>query len=293
MAFKSEVFVGLSVSDGPDSLKLGFPRSEVKRAFFTLCTALIRSGAKVMYGGDLRTDGWTLSMVEHLGAAYAGEGNKPFIPVLSELVLRANTFERICSFLKQSRAIATIQACLGSAIYPITLANNSILVGAVGSTRLRISNQDEFASWLNSVGQTNTANSLTFMRQSMTQMAHVRISLGGKMGLVGNIEDQYLGVKPGVVEEAFMSVQAKKLYIPLGAYGGATRDIAIALDLLPSADRVPRGEQAAGYEAAIRSIEIHKENIPHDSIDALRAICQEDRGEVIAQQVIEFVTSKL
>ena len=36
--------VALSISDAPDRAKLGFPKREVDRVLFSLCTALIREG---------------------------------------------------------------------------------------------------------------------------------------------------------------------------------------------------------------------------------------------------------
>ena len=46
--------VGLSISDAPDRAKLGFPDREIDCALFSICTVLIRAGARISYAGDLR-----------------------------------------------------------------------------------------------------------------------------------------------------------------------------------------------------------------------------------------------
>lgn len=45
--------VALSVSDAPDRARLGLPSREVDRALFSICTVLVRAGAKIVYAGNL------------------------------------------------------------------------------------------------------------------------------------------------------------------------------------------------------------------------------------------------
>lgn len=44
--------VAVSVSNAPDRARLGLPSSEVDRAMLTICTALVREGADVLYAGN-------------------------------------------------------------------------------------------------------------------------------------------------------------------------------------------------------------------------------------------------
>jgi hypothetical protein len=69
---------------------------------------------------------------------------------------------------------------------------------------------------------------LTKMREDSTAKAVARVALGGKLA-------GYLGHVPGVIEEALLTLRARKPLYLLGAYGGATR---VVLDSLHGIERV-------------------------------------------------------
>src|SRR5215207_3550676 len=98
--------VGLSISDAPDRARLGFPDREIDRLLFSICTVLIRSGARILYAGDLRSSGYTFKLFRHLAGAYAGQGERPFIHVVPEPVLRRVPYDDWLDALKESRGIA-------------------------------------------------------------------------------------------------------------------------------------------------------------------------------------------
>ena len=109
------------------------------------------------------------------------------------------------------------------------------------------------------------------------------------MGLLDVDKDAYEGKMPGIAEEAIMTLEAGAAFVPLGVFGGATRDVAIALDLLPEAARVPRGPQADSYEPAMKQVEALRSAIPAEPRERLRAVAVSDRAEWIAREVVDIV----
>jgi hypothetical protein len=71
-------------------------------------------------------------------------------------------------------------------------------------------------------GRYALARSLTFMRERLTRETHARVVLGGKPA-------GFMGLLPGVIEEALMAIRAKRPLYVVGGFGGAGRIIAQAL----------------------------------------------------------------
>lgn len=85
--------IGLSISDAPDRARLGLPLREVDRTLFTICTVLVRAGARIVYAGNLEPTGFTFSIFRHLAGAYATGARAPFVHLVPEPVLRSASFD--------------------------------------------------------------------------------------------------------------------------------------------------------------------------------------------------------
>src|SRR4051812_42636892 len=83
------------------------------------------------------------------------------------------------------------------------------------------------------------------------------------------------GAMPGVAEEAIMTLEAGRALVLLGAFGGATRDMAIALGLLPEEARVPRGPQTDSYGPALARVEALRPLLPESLRPRLQAVASE------------------
>jgi hypothetical protein len=90
---------------------------------------------------------------------------------------------------------------------------------------------------------------------------------------------------PGVIEEAQQTLQADKLILPLSAFGGATRDVSIALGLLPESQRVPRGQQHSSYATALEGIAMFRS---HPKVLQLS-----NSGEFLHSEQIEYIGHKI
>ena len=285
--------LAISIGDAPDLEKLGFPNREVRRVLFALCTAFIKNGFSISYAGDLREGGFTHAMFEFLAGTYAGQGIVPFHYVVPATVSSGRKFSDALALARETRSIAAIHLVRGSEAFELRNSEDRLLVGPKGPSRLTVANEAEWEEFLQAHPSENVSEALTDARRFVAEISVGCVSMGGKMGLVDLPSDQYHGDLPGVAEEALMFIQACKPYIPLGAFGGATRDIAIALSLLAEGDRSPRGEQLAGYNVAMARIRAIGSGISAELRSHLEAVVKEENAEEAAQLALGIIQRSL
>ena len=287
--------VVLSISDAPDRGRLGFPDREIDRTVYSVCIALIRAGASILYSGDLRPEGFTFKIFRHLAGAYAGAGHVPFVHLVPEPVFRRTPFETWHKMMLEIRGTTTSQIVIGSKPLAMVLTEEGkgLLIDPDGDGRIEINSADEFSAWLAKIPVPLPQAAYSVARDVGTSMADARIALGGKMGLADDANDQYEGVMPGIAEEVLLALRAGKPVVCLGAFGGATRDIAIELGLLPLEARIPRGPQRPDYEPAIKEVGKFKGNIPEALKPRLAAIADDDHTEQLANVVVDVLSEWL
>lgn len=280
--------VALSVSDAPDRSRLGLPVREVDRALFHLCTALVRAGTKIVYAGNLDPKGFTFSMFRHLAGAYAGAQEMPFIHIVPEPILRGASFEDLVFTLQEGAAVVKTQIHWEGSLLSIRAVENGLSIGK-GKSRIRINNEDQFKKWIDAERAGDSILAYSAAREAMTKISHARIVLGGKMGLIDVPHDAYQGKMPGIIEEAIFAMEAGMPCVPLGAFGGAARDVAISLGLLDTSKRVPRGVQLPTYASSLELIAGFRDKIPPNLRHALKALADDDRGEPMAYDVVKML----
>lgn len=276
--------VALSVSDAPDRARLGLPSREVDRALFSICTVLVRSGAKIVYAGNLDPKGLTFSMFRHLTGAYAAAHESPFIHIVPEPVLRGTSFDELVAALREGAAVVETLVHIEDNLLPIRAVEDGLRIGE-GQSRIRLADDGQFKNWLNARMAVDSVAAFSFARKAMTEVSDARVLLGGKMGLLDRPSDAYQGAMPGIVEEAIFALEAGLPCVPLGAFGGAARDVAIALNLLDPSKRVPRGEQSPTYSPSLEQVAALRDSIPGTLRPALAALADDDRGEPMAYEV--------
>jgi hypothetical protein len=279
--------IALSIGNAVDREKLGFPEREVDRILFTLSTALIREGCHIVYAGDLRAAGYTMTMFQFLAGTYAGEGVTPFTNVLPEPVVRHLDFDTLLAAAKAAHGVAEINLAISGNLYPVQRIGDDLRIGNKGTARPHIRNGEQLATFLQ--GFPISAQGFTEARRIVSEQADGRVAMGGKMGLTDLPSDQYGGVLPGIAEEAILSLQLGKAFVPLAAFGGAARDVAIALDLLPVEARTPRGPQVPSYEEAMQQLREFRTALPPSLLEALRSLANNDGAEDLAQEVLRVL----
>lgn len=280
--------VALSVSDAPDRARLGLPAREVDRALFSICTVLVRSGAKIVYGGNLDPEGLTFNMFRHLAGAYVTSEKAPFVHIIPEPVFRKTPFDALVFALREGASIVETHAYIDGSLVPIRLVDDGLRVDR-GVSSKRLSDDGEYRAWLDTKPVLDDASAFSAAREAMTRASHARVVLGGKMGLLDDPSDGYQGAMPGIVEEAILALAAGQPCIPLGAFGGAARDVAIALELLDIAKRVPRGEQSLTYGPSLDQVAAYRNKIPVHLRPELASLADDDRGEPMAYDIAHLL----
>jgi hypothetical protein len=284
--------IAISASEAPDRARLGLPAHEVDRVLLTICTTIVREAGEVLYAGNLAPDQYTFKIFRHLAGAYASrrEG-PPFLHVIPEPIARRSTFNALHDTLRENVAVSRTRISIGGRLVPIRTSDAAMLVGDAATGRQSIANEGNWAAWLASHPVVDAAVAYIAAREAVTAEADARIAIGGKMGVLDAPADRYEGAMPGIVEEAIMTLESDKPLVALGAFGGAARDVAIALDILAPAERVPRGNQQAGYAEALDRAAALAAKIPVAVRPALRELGNDDRAEAISHAAAGVITA--
>jgi hypothetical protein len=207
----SERVVAISTSESPHMLALGLSDEHLKDAMAEIARHLLALGSRLVYGGDLRADGFSNLLFElvsrHQRDADAGDARPSVVNYLAWPVHLRMAFADI----------ETAQVDLADTADLICLELNGSRL-STDARRQMPQRQPTEAEW---------TDGLTAMRKVMLDESDARIVLGGRV-------DQYKGVMPGIAEEALMSLTAQQPLFVLGGFGGCARDIAGVLGIVES-----------------------------------------------------------
>lgn len=179
--------VGLSVSDSPDLMRLGFGDLHLDDAMREVARHLLAAGHRLAYGGDLRPSGFTRSL-KAVAATYAG--SRADLPILNFLA----------GYIWKSAPKAELAE-----------------LATVGELRKQATPADATAMPAPS-NEYLCSRDLTEMRRAMNEAVDARLLLGGST---------YRTTRrlPGLVEEAWLAAASNKPMYLLGAFGGCTGEI--------------------------------------------------------------------
>lgn len=199
----SQRVIAVSISESPDMEALGLGKEHLEDAMAEIARHLLAMGAQLVYGGDLRPQGFTELLFElvarHRRDADAGDQRVGVSNVLAWPVhvnLPAGDVKQLADDLRGAAELI----CLTPDGRVMTEDERRALV-------TRPATDEEWP------------HGLTAMRHRMTAMSHARIVLGGRV-------DRFKGRMPGVAEEALITLQARQPLFVLGGFGGCARDIA-------------------------------------------------------------------
>jgi hypothetical protein len=190
--------IAISVSESEELEHLGLSEHHIKDISIETARYLIVNGATMLYGGDLRKDGFTELFSElSYQYKYLSDKEKRFVnyfPFPNSKAVSDNDLANI--FKKQVEAkFIDIPKHLGVIDTEKThepfksIEDRYILSECYADMRVRMANESD-----------------------------ARIVLGGK-------QKNYAGYFPGIVEETFYSLNAGKAVYLLGGFGGATKSI--------------------------------------------------------------------
>jgi len=194
--------VGISISDVPnDGFKEShIPASQLKRLAQDLARHILARSGTLLYGGDLRKDGFTEFLLEE-AIALKNRINTDEIHVENYLawpIYKAN--KEMIAWRSNFRAV----------MKSIEIAIPDDIAGDV--------DKDNFLPPSTPQNNYYWSRCLTEMRLNSIDSSHARICAGGK--LFG-----YNGKMPGILEEILIAIDKKKPIFLLGAFGGVVGEV--------------------------------------------------------------------
>jgi hypothetical protein len=190
--------IAISVSESEELEQLGLSEQHLKDISIEIARYLIVNGASMLYGGDLRRDGFTELFAElSYQYKYLSDKESRFINYFPFPNSNSISDYVKANLLKQQVEAKIIQA-------PKHLGNIDL--------------EKKYAPFENVEDRFVFAECFADMRIKMANDCNARIVLGGR-------QKGFLGYFPGIVEETFHSLCAGKPLYLIGGFGGATKSI--------------------------------------------------------------------
>lgn len=206
----SQMAVAVSISDSPDMPELGLSEEHLRDAMAEVARHLLAMGARLVYGGDLRSSGFT--------------------SLLFELVARHRRDADIGD--ERLGVVSYLPWPVHSQLSPVTL--REMATDLAGYAEVHFLDQQGVDIPLDQLGPGGHNSSaeewsqgLTAMRGLTTRLVNARVVLGGGIA-------NFKGKMPGIAEEALLSLQTKQPVFLLGGFGGCANDLATELGLTAS-----------------------------------------------------------
>lgn len=219
-----KIKIGISISENEDLEKLGFAKIHLKDLMVEIARNLLINDFSIIYGGDLRKEGFT--------------------EIFSDLAYQYRT-------IKEAKSMC-YENYFSFPIYLQLTRAHTLEFKKHGANIIKVSPPEDLIIDTNNYIRPDTvkakyiwARSLSKMRSEMISASKGRILVGGKL-------NHYLGILPGVIEEAKITLEQDKPLYLVGGYGGGASQVANALIGNPftfSSDIFHRGEDYQTFKA--------------------------------------------
>ncbi len=247
----NNVRIGISISDSDaDQLQqLGLSPLHLQAVMLDIARYCLAHGASLVYGGDLRPNGFTEDLLE-LARYHNDALEKSFTPISNYLAWPLWPTLDITWQAKHKDALQ-----INKIDAPEDLHHAELLP--------QLTSTDSISQ----ISSTIWARCLTAMRERLVEQTDARIMIGGRT--VG-----YKGKYPGLVEEALLTLKANKPLYLLGGFGGAAHVIIKALHGQQPIQLTKAYQQSASgdnntinaYNQHIADQQLPLESINYDSV---------------------------
>lgn len=201
--------IAISISESPDMPALGLGEEHLRDAMAEIARHFLALGARLIYGGDLRQQGFSELLFElvarHVRDSDAGDNSTG-----------------VTNYLPWPVHIQTSVAELEKQILDVKDTASIVCLNIDGS-ELPIYERRGFQSQMPT--EKEWTDGLTSMRITMMSASDARVVVGGRV-------ENYKGLMPGIAEETLISLKAGKPTFLVGGFGGCARDIAELLGLI-------------------------------------------------------------
>lgn len=196
----SDKKIAISISESENIEEFGFSKIHQQDTVLELTRYLIINGATLLYGGDLRAEGYTFLFSEIV---------KQYTPHIDNKKYYENYFSfPIYLKIQQKQNLDFIK--------------NGVTVNKVLPPDELNLDKNEFYPPIGNDNLFIWAECLSKMRCEMNDKNHARIFMGGR-------KSNFKGKYPGLLEEVLLSLKADKPTYLIGAFGGITQSIIYAL----------------------------------------------------------------
>jgi len=203
--------INISISESDDSSKRGFPEWQVNRVTLQVAAALFGQGCSVIFGHDWREDGV-------MEAVYSfARQMQPSVPLSPDTA----AFEQ----QPEMRNLLPWPDNPYLSKHDLERLSSTLRVEPAGLPE-ELRDHDDWARGAPEnapLYQYVRARGLTLLRHRLTDESDARLCIGGR-------SSSSAGRYPGVIEEALLSLEAKKPLFLAGCLGGAAAELVEALD---------------------------------------------------------------
>ncbi len=200
--------IALSISDSPSLYKLGLSQEHLQDAMAEIARYLLASGARLVYGGDLRPGGFTRVLLELAETYYVPARDRNVngreLPIMNVLAWPVH-----CTM--GSHELLEWRDSFGRFGELVCLSQ----MGSVLDLQHRAADSSYHST---QVSERDWKRGLTLMRSFVTSICEARVVLGGQL-------DGFKGAMPGIAEEVIQSFDANIPVYLCGGYGGCARVI--------------------------------------------------------------------
>jgi len=247
--------VAISVSDSPDLAALGLLDRSLRQTVSALATRLVCHGARIVYGGNLDRKGFTYQLYPTIAQAYATaalrSARPPFVHYVSAYLAQDDA--ELAAHLKAVGGFAEVRLVeRNRAVTTMVTRGKELVYTPANGAQRRLADLDQLPTFVAGMSRDSggPVADLDIMREVMEDAVTARIVVGGRVA-------GYSGRKPGIPQEALLALEKGHAVIPLGGFGGAARDVAIALGLMSRDQRLERTETGPGYQETLAAIAAH------------------------------------
>jgi hypothetical protein len=243
----SNRIIAMSVSETPDLAVLGMLEGEDKLFLGAALTPLVNSDARVAYGGRIEHPGsvnFTLEISGQLSESYrrldTALGKRPIIQYLRAHDVQCVGCEKLFAHALRLGSHSEIRLLSGELTVATLLPAGRMVDVHVGDQAPVACVSDADLTGIPEISKFLTQEcdeGLPALRRVMTAQMDARITLGGAVARTAE-------GRSGVLAEGLAALDAGKPLLILGGVGGTSRDMAVCLGLIDSAERVSRADAA-------------------------------------------------
>lgn len=251
--------VALSASESADLGRLGLTEYHCRLVVAEVGRAIMLAGGVVVYGGDLREDGYTQILIDQ-----AQRFSRRAFAL--ELVLPESVYREV-----DVSQLEELNRELGE-------AGRLTLVSAAGQVVRRGEVSPGFTG--------DVAGSLSAVRSYVATNTTSRVVVGGRL-------EGYAGAEPGIVEEARLTVEAGRPLLAAAGFGGASAAIAFQMTPETTDGWVPGPDFPRGAEGAAVAVERFRAAFEASGVNATHSLGATHRPGDIATSVVTILADAL